>query len=61
MAGRADPLSDLSALLMDRESLYAEADITVDTCDLTASEVANEAVRKLREFEGLRYDTSSWE
>ncbi len=54
MAGRADPLSDLSALLRDRESLYAEADITIDTCDLTAAEVANEAVRKLQEFEGLR-------
>lgn len=54
MAGRADPLSDLTLLLRERESLYAEADITIDTTGLSIEEVVSEAMRRLREFESLR-------
>jgi XRE family aerobic/anaerobic benzoate catabolism transcriptional regulator len=54
MAGRADPLSDLSALLKDRESLYAEADITIETTGLSAAEVTSEVTRRLRESERIR-------
>jgi XRE family aerobic/anaerobic benzoate catabolism transcriptional regulator len=54
MAGRADPLSDLKILLRERESLYAEADITIDTTALSIEEVTSEAMRRLREFESLR-------
>ena len=51
MAGRADPLSELRALLREREPLYAEADITIDTTHLSTDEVVNEAVRRLGEWE----------
>ncbi len=54
MAGRADPLSDLKALLIEREPLYAEADITIDTTRLSTAEVAREAVRRLGDREQLR-------
>lgn len=54
MAGRADPLSDLTALLKERESLYAEADITIDTTGLSIEDVVREALRRLRESESLR-------
>jgi hypothetical protein len=54
MAGRADPLSDLTILLRERESLYAEADITIDTTPLSIDEVTSEAMRRLRQFESLR-------
>jgi XRE family aerobic/anaerobic benzoate catabolism transcriptional regulator len=51
MAGRADPLSELRSLLMDREPLYAEADISIDTTDLSVDEATAEAVRWIRERE----------
>ncbi len=51
MAGRSDPLSDLKALLIEREPLYAEADITIDTTRLSKAEVAAEAVRRLGDRE----------
>ncbi len=54
MAGRADPLSDLKALLSEREPLYSEADITIDTTDLTMVDVVSEALRRLREWDSLR-------
>jgi XRE family aerobic/anaerobic benzoate catabolism transcriptional regulator len=54
MAGRADPLSDLKLLLNEREPLYSEADITIDTTALSPEEVAKEAVRLLGEREMLR-------
>jgi XRE family aerobic/anaerobic benzoate catabolism transcriptional regulator len=54
MAGRADPLSDLKLLLNEREPLYSEADITIDTTALSPEEVAKEAVRLLGERERLR-------
>jgi shikimate kinase len=54
MAGRADPLSDLRTLLKEREPLYAEADIAIETTDLSSTEVVSEAVRRLRELESLR-------
>jgi XRE family aerobic/anaerobic benzoate catabolism transcriptional regulator len=54
MAGRADPLSELRSLLSEREPLYSEADITIDTTHLSTAEVVSEAVHRLREWESLR-------
>jgi XRE family aerobic/anaerobic benzoate catabolism transcriptional regulator len=54
MAGRADPLSELRALLVAREPLYAEADITIDTTHLSTEEVVSEAARRLGDWEQLR-------
>jgi XRE family aerobic/anaerobic benzoate catabolism transcriptional regulator len=54
MAGRTDPLSDLTILLRERESLYAEADITIDTTNLSIEGVVGEAMRRLQGFESLR-------
>jgi XRE family aerobic/anaerobic benzoate catabolism transcriptional regulator len=54
MAGRADPLSELRTLLKEREPLYSEADIAIDTTHLSTAEVVSEAVRRLRELESLR-------
>ncbi len=54
MAGRADPLADLRSLLREREPVYSEADITIDTTHLSTAEVASEAVRRLGESEALR-------
>lgn len=54
MAGRADPLSDLRELLLEREPLYAEADITIDTSHLSTLEVASEAIRRLGDWDQLR-------
>lgn len=51
MAGRADPLSELRILLMEREPLYAEADISIDTTDLSADEVVGKALSRIREWE----------
>jgi len=53
MAGRADPLSDLRSLLREREPLYREADIAIDTSRLSTAEVVNEAARRLGERESL--------
>lgn len=51
MAGRADPLSELRTLLMEREKLYAEADICIDTSNLSANEVASAALGRIKEWE----------
>ncbi|MGH9334429.1 MAG: shikimate kinase [Vicinamibacteria bacterium] len=47
MAERADPLADLKTLLRDRERLYAEADITIDTSDLLPERVAETLIRRI--------------
>jgi XRE family aerobic/anaerobic benzoate catabolism transcriptional regulator len=47
MAGRADPLAELRALLKEREPLYAEAEIIVDTSALTPDVVTTEIVRRI--------------
>lgn len=47
MAGRADPLAELRALLRGREPLYSEADVTVDTSELTPPEVVSELRHRL--------------
>lgn len=47
LAGRADPLADLRALLREREALYAEADVVVDTSDLPPDSAAIEVLRCL--------------
>lgn len=47
MAGRADPLAELESLLKDREPLYGEAEIVVDTSALTSQQVAGEILRKI--------------
>lgn len=52
MAGRADPLSELRFLLREREPLYSEANITIETTHLSTTDVAKEAVRQLCEWEG---------
>jgi shikimate kinase len=54
MAGRADPLSELRTLLAEREPLYAEADLTIDTTRLSAEEVAKEALHRLGDWEQPR-------
>lgn len=48
MAGRADPLAELRLLLRDRERLYREAEITVDTSERTPGSVAREVLRSLK-------------
>ena len=40
MAGRAEPLAELRALLREREPLYAEAEIVIDTSHSSPEEVA---------------------
>jgi len=47
MAGRADPLAELDTLLKDREPLYGEAEIVVDTAALTSQQVADEILRTI--------------
>jgi XRE family aerobic/anaerobic benzoate catabolism transcriptional regulator len=54
MAGRADPLAELRTLLDEREPLYAEADITIDTSLLSTARVASEAERRLGDWKLLR-------
>jgi XRE family aerobic/anaerobic benzoate catabolism transcriptional regulator len=51
MAGRADPLAELRALLADREPLYRQADAVIDTSSSTPGQVASEIVARLRELE----------
>ena len=46
MAGAADPLAELRALLRDRGPLYAEADLTVDTSAWSPEEVTRAIVEK---------------
>jgi XRE family transcriptional regulator, aerobic/anaerobic benzoate catabolism transcriptional regulator len=50
MAGHADPLEELRALLRERVPLYGEADITVDTGELSPTEVVDVLLTKLREI-----------
>ncbi len=46
MAGAADPLAELRALLRDRGPLYSEADITVDTSVRSPDEVTRAIVER---------------
>lgn len=46
MAGAADPLAELRALLRDREPLYSEADITVDTSVRSPDETTRSIVER---------------
>jgi XRE family aerobic/anaerobic benzoate catabolism transcriptional regulator len=54
MAGRADPLAELRSLLADREPLYRQADVIIDTSSLTLEKVASEIVASVRELEPPR-------
>ena len=47
MAGRTDPLAELRTLLKDREPLYREAEIIVDTSALTPDGVTEEILRMI--------------
>jgi XRE family aerobic/anaerobic benzoate catabolism transcriptional regulator len=47
IAGRADPLAELRALLREREPLYAEADVVIDTSELSADAVVRELRKRL--------------
>jgi XRE family aerobic/anaerobic benzoate catabolism transcriptional regulator len=51
MAGRADPLAELRALLADREPLYRQADAVIDTSSSTPAKIASEIVARVRELE----------
>ena len=53
IAGRFDPLAELRVLLRNREPLYRQAAIAIDTSELSVEEVATEVVRRVREIEGL--------
>lgn len=44
----ADPLTRIRALLVEREAIYANADLTIDTSDLSTDEVAAAIRRQLR-------------
>ena len=46
MAGAADPLAELRALLRDRGPLYSEADLTIDTSGRGPDEVTRTIVEK---------------
>ncbi len=47
MAGRADPLAELRTLLKQREPLYREAEIVVDTSSLSPHVVTEEILRRI--------------
>lgn len=47
MAGRADPLAELRSLLKQREPLYREAEIVVDTSALTPDVVTRKILRRI--------------
>ena len=47
MAGRADPLAELRSLLKEREPLYGEAEIVVDTSSLAPDVVTEEILRRI--------------
>jgi XRE family aerobic/anaerobic benzoate catabolism transcriptional regulator len=49
MVGHADPLTELRTLLREREPLYGEADINLDTSDSSPEAVADRLLAKLRE------------
>lgn len=54
MAGRADPLAELRSLLADREPLYRQADVIIDTSASTPEKVASEIMERVRELEHSR-------
>jgi hypothetical protein len=47
MKNRENAMSELKALLRDRKSLYAEAQITVDTSSITPEAAVDQIVRAL--------------
>ena len=47
MAGRADPLAELRSLLDEREPLYGEAELVVDTSTLVPEEVTEKILRQI--------------
>lgn len=49
MAGHADPLAALRSLLRDREPLYREADITIDTSEMPIESNVEALLASLRE------------
>lgn len=53
MAGHADPLAELRSLLRERDPLYGEADITIDTGDASAESVVDALLTKLRQSGSL--------
>lgn len=54
MAGSADPLAGLRTLLREREPLYQQADLVIDTSELSADDVARELLQRLQEPGSLR-------
>jgi XRE family aerobic/anaerobic benzoate catabolism transcriptional regulator len=46
MAGRADPLAELRGLLREREPLYAEAEVMIDTSTLTPEQAAHAILQR---------------
>jgi XRE family aerobic/anaerobic benzoate catabolism transcriptional regulator len=46
MAGRAEPLAELRELLKERETLYAEAEVTIDTSEKTPEEITRNILQK---------------
>jgi XRE family aerobic/anaerobic benzoate catabolism transcriptional regulator len=46
MAGRAEPLAELRELLKEREPLYAEAEVTIDTSMKTPEEITRTVIQK---------------
>ena len=46
MAGRADPLAELRSLLRDREPLYAEAELVVDTAHRSLEQLTREILMR---------------
>ncbi|MDA0703436.1 MAG: helix-turn-helix transcriptional regulator [Proteobacteria bacterium] len=48
MAGNPEAMEDLKRILVERESLYGRADLTVDTADRTVEETLAEILRVVR-------------
>lgn len=48
MAGNPEAMADLKRILIERESLYGRADLTVDTADRTVEETLGEVLREIR-------------
>ena len=46
MAGRADPLAELRTLLREREPLYAEAQVMIETSTLTPEEATHAILQR---------------
>jgi XRE family aerobic/anaerobic benzoate catabolism transcriptional regulator len=45
-AGRAEPLTELRELLKERETLYAEAEVTIETSEKTLEEITRNLIQK---------------